>query len=143
MDDQRLKLLDAAKSALEATSDESLRVPYYCEENIWRLAYRKIHGQQNEVSKDRSYHVVFVSNPKACVPMFQQIAANDRTPPVMWDYHVVLIMTTTMSEDQAASKTCVIDIDSYVPCPCPLKDYVEMTFPNHQKWKKDYLPYFR
>ena len=142
MDDQRLKSLEAAKSALEAPSDESLRVPYYCEENIWRLAYRKIHGQHNEVSKNR-YHVVFVSNPKACVPMFQQLAANDPETPVMWDYHVVLLMTTTMSEDQVASKTYVIDIDSYVPYPCPLKDYVEMVFPNYQEWMREYLPYFR
>ena len=65
---------EASKSALEATSDISLRVPCYCEENVWRLAYRRIFQQQS----GSTYHVAFISNPKACVPMFEQLAADDR-----------------------------------------------------------------
>lgn len=78
MDDQWLRSLDAAKSALQAKSDASLRVPCYCEENVWRLAYRKIYQQKTQ----ETYHVAFVSNPKACVPMFEQLAAEDRNQPV-------------------------------------------------------------
>jgi len=80
MNDQWLGTLEAAKSALEATSDESLRVPCYCEENVWRLAYRKVH--QQEVRDSKTYNVVFVSNPKACVPMFEQKAASEKNTPV-------------------------------------------------------------
>jgi len=143
MNDQWLRSLEAAKSALEATSDASLRVPCYCEENVWRLTYRKICHHQTRATKNCSYNVAFVSNPKACVPMFEQLAANDRETPVMWDYHVLLFMTKTTSEDYIAPKTYVIDIDSHLPCPCPLEDYVEMVFPNHTEWVKKYLPYFR
>ena len=143
MNEQWLASLEAARSALEATSDASLRVPCYCEENIWRLIYRKIYQQQTEAAKYCSYHVVFVSNPKACVPMFEQLTADDRETPVMWDYHVLLFMTITTSEDSVAPKIYVLDIDSHLPCPCPLEDYVKMVFPNHTDWVKDYLPYFR
>ena len=78
MDQQQLKSLEAAKSALQTTPDASLRVPCYCEENVWRLAYRKICQQRNR----ETYHVAFVSNPRGCVPMFEQLAAEDRSQPV-------------------------------------------------------------
>ena len=153
MNDQELiGSLPAAKSALEALSDTSLRVPCYCEENVWRLAYRKMHQQQHHPTQlCSSYHVAFVSNPKGCVPMFEQLAGDpdDREVPVMWDYHVILFMTTTTSastcnqDDTTKTKTFVWDIDSFLPCPCPLEDYIEMVFPNHLTWRKEYLPYFR
>ena len=60
--------MEAAKTALEAENDADLRIPCYCEENIWRLAYRMIHGNNNKLD-DVQYHVVFVSNPSKCVPM--------------------------------------------------------------------------
>ena len=78
MTEQLLVSTEAAKSALQATSDESLRVPCYCEENVWRLAYQR--SRQQNSGED--YHVAFVSNPKGCVPMFEQLAAEDRDQPV-------------------------------------------------------------
>ncbi len=78
MTEQLLVSTEAAKSALQATSDESLRVPCYCEENVWRLAYRKSRLQRS----GEAYYVAFVSNPKGCVPMFEQLAAEDRDQPV-------------------------------------------------------------
>lgn len=143
MNDQWLMSLDAAKSALEASSDTTLRTPCYCEENVWRLAYRKINQEQARGTNNCSYHVAFVSNPKACVPMFEQLAADDRATPVMWDYHVILFRTTTTPEDSIAPKTYVMDIDSHLPYPCPFEDYIEMVFPNHTEWVKECLPYFR
>ena len=135
--------MEAARSALAAKTDASLRVPCYCEENVWRLAYREICTQESETTQNRKYFVAFVSNPKACVPMFEQLAAYDRKRPVMWDYHVVLLMTRTISENLEASKTFVMDIDSHLQSPCALEEYVEKVFPNSNEWVKDYLPYFR
>ena len=124
----------AAKSAIEASSDKSLRVPCYCEENVWRLAYRKIHQQEKKKQQQQEkqkrqqkkkkikttaaattttrttssfhYHVVFISNPKGCAPLFQQLAASDRDSAVFWDYHVILLeqesnstTTTTINDD--------------------------------------------
>ena len=79
MNDQWMRSSEAAKSALEATSDSSLRVPCYCEENVWRLAYRKVYQQQQTRG---TYHVAFVSNPKGCVPMYEQLAADNKRTPV-------------------------------------------------------------
>lgn len=49
--------LSAEQSALEAQSDKDLRVPYYCEENIWRLGVRKRVHQPGD-----RYYAVFISN---------------------------------------------------------------------------------
>ena len=192
----------AAKSAIEASSDKSLRVPCYCEENVWRLAYRKIHQQEKKQQQEKQkqqkkkkkitraaaattttrtttssfqYHVVFISNPKGCAPLFQQLAASDRDSAVFWDYHVILLeqennsTTTTINDDDDDNKnninnnndddqdvtegtttttvltknTLVWDIDSYLPFPCHLEDYIEMVFPNNLDWPKEYAPYFR
>jgi uncharacterized protein (DUF302 family) len=193
----------AAKSAIEASSDKSLRVPCYCEENVWRLAYRKIHQQKKQQeqqqeqqkkkikkaaatttsSSSSQYHVLFVSNPKGCAPLFQQLAASDRDSAVFWDYHVILLeqeenstttttTTTTINDDEddnekniinnnnnndddqdvtegtttttvLTKNTLVWDVDSYLPFPCHLEDYIEMVFPNNLDWPKEYAPYFR
>jgi hypothetical protein len=110
----------AAHSALTAPSDVALRVPCYCEENVWRLAFRKLYQQQrqqqqqwqqhnnnnnnsnnNDHKEDINnptilqYYVIFISNPKACVPMFQQLASSQRHQPIFWDYHVILVSTST------------------------------------------------
>ncbi|OEU10525.1 hypothetical protein FRACYDRAFT_193868 [Fragilariopsis cylindrus CCMP1102] len=159
----------AAKSAIEASSDKSLRVPCYCEENVWRLAYRKIHQQEKKKKQQQEkkqkrqqkkkkittaaatttttttssfqYHVVFISNPKGCAPLFQQLAASDRDSAVFWDYHDVTEGTTTTTV--LTKNTLVWDIDSYLPFPCHLEDYIEMVFPNNLDWPKEYAPYFR
>lgn len=78
MDIEQLTSLEASRTALQATPDASLRVPCYCEENVWRLAYRKVYQKKD----GETYHVAFVSNPKGCVPMFQQRAAEDPYQPV-------------------------------------------------------------
>ena len=125
----------AAKSAIEASSDKSLRVPCYCEENVWRLAYRKIHQQekkkqqQQEKQKQQKkkkkkietaaaatttrttssfqYHVVFISNPKGCAPLFQQLAASDRDSAVFWDYHVILLEQENNSTTTTTTTTTI------------------------------------
>ena len=62
----------------------------------------------------------------------------------MWDYHVILLMTTAASsEDPTSQKTYVLDIDSHLPYPCPVETYVEMVFPNHTQWNREILPLFR
>ena len=94
----------AESSAVEASADFDLRVPCYCEENSWRVAYRHLNNaapdddtaappsSSSPSSRKRNphYHVVFVSNERRCCPYFQQRA----TPPdkcVCWDYHVFVV----------------------------------------------------
>lgn len=107
----------ASSTALVGT-DQSLRVPCFCEENVWRLAYRKIRDESQE------FYVTFVTNPEKCVPMFHQLASDDPMKPCYWDYHVILLGVSKKS-----GKTQVFDIDSHLIYPCDLKDYLLQVFP--------------
>ena len=62
---------------------------------------------------------------------------------VCWDYHVLLFMTVNDTQDSVGPKTYVLDIDSHLPFPCPLDEYIEKSFLNHKSWMTEYLPYFR
>jgi hypothetical protein len=113
---------EAGASAIEASSDEALRVPCYCEENVWRLAYRKLKQQRGETR----YYVVFVSSEEKVVPMLYQKASEavngDSNEPVFWDYHVILL--------EMRERECnIIDIDTCLsPFPAPLNFYLDNSF---------------
>jgi hypothetical protein len=123
---------EAATTALEAPSNEALRVACYCEENVWRLAHCKLSNNPDE----NTYYVVFVSNKQECVAMWHQIAAHKGpNSPVFWDYHVYLMETCNANET-----TVVLDLDSHLPYPCPFDEYITQTF---QTDMEQYAPLFR
>ena len=128
-----------AATALSAASDQALRVPCYCEENVWRLVHRRQHLQHDLIKHD---YVVFVSNPSKSVCFFHQRANSDPSTPVFWDYHVILL-----SHDTTNNMVNVMDMDSYLPYPCSLSEYLEQTFPNGRELNQEHLeriaPYFR
>jgi hypothetical protein len=136
MDQAALDSCPAAKTALESPSDQSLRVPCYCEENVWRLAYRKL--QSNDAGTN-DYFVVFITNPLQCVPMYHQLAVTDPTKPIYWDYHVILISRSR--EDGSSAE--VFDLDSHLPFPCRLEKYLTDVFISEIHWPEQYKPYFR
>jgi protein N-terminal glutamine amidohydrolase len=129
----------AAATALSAATDQELRVPCYCEENVWRLAYRKT---QQQAGTTIQYYVVFVSNPSQSVCFFYQRANADPMTPVFWDYHVLLF-----EHDTTANMVNVLDVDSYLPCPCPLAEYLQQAFPDSTELDPEQLaqisPIFR
>lgn len=129
---------EVAQSALDAPSDEGLRVPCYCEENVYRLVARKLTQLESETSSVTgiSYFVVFVSNESQCVPMFHQLASKTPTSVCLWDYHVIVIQVHG-SDDGAQ----ILDIDSRLPYPCPLELYLHCTFP--EDVPPNYAPLFR
>jgi hypothetical protein len=117
MSDETFSSTEAARTALAAPDDQSLRVACYCEENVWRLAYRKL------CQKDRSqyqYYVVFISNPRKLVPMYHQVADPSRA--CCWDYHCIL---QRVDNDGAVA---VLDMDSCLPYACYLDEYLRCTF---------------
>lgn len=100
-------------TALSCPSEQELRVPCYCEENVWRLAYRRIHvdtseeggaaahiihcGEQTQDEESerlvsRNY-VVFISNEQRCCPMLAQRASKRSKEACFWDYHVIFIQS--------------------------------------------------
>lgn len=139
-DHQQNSTLTAAASSLTCPSERGLRVPCYCEENVWRLAYRRTHS--DNPADDGAYHVVFVSNETKCVPFFHQLASENSQQPCFWDYHVILLWTPDFSGE--ANQTQVLDVDSSLPYPSNLDDYLNHAFPidfngEHER----YSPLFR
>jgi len=164
----------AESTALSAESDADLRVPYFCEENVWRLAYRKLAQQQQQQKEQQQeeqqtqyeYLAAFVSNPDKAVPMFFQraaAAADDEDVRrncsyVCWDYHVILLRMRRRrrrrrrgqqlrigdaksrdsdhagedadDDDEEVEEIDVLDIDTLLPYPCPLQEYLERSFPH-------------
>ncbi|GKY94742.1 hypothetical protein MPSEU_000439600 [Mayamaea pseudoterrestris] len=109
----------AAESCLSIGNDLQLRVPYYCEENVWRLAYK----MTREHPDDRFY-VCFISNESNTVAMYNQLAASDeRDKPVIWDYHVILIRWCHRDE-----QAVVHDVDSRLSYPQSLRKYLLGSF---------------
>lgn len=121
----------AAETALKANNDQEIRVPYFCEENVWRLAYRKTHQEPAN-----RFFVAFISNTMQYVPMFQQLASDNAESPVCWDYHVILLSLTLPEK-----KVFVWDFDSRLPYPCPLSDYLKQSFPYDDR--ETFAPLFR
>lgn len=177
---------DASTTALAAVNDEGLRCPCYCEENVWRLTYRKLYGtttlfpskdpdskeekehkdndtpekhgkqihtQQKDNKDENEYYVLFVSNDQKSCPFLYQKAKENPYEPCFWDYHVLLMSVSIRSStDKSIAKhstaAYIWDIDSYLPYPCPLQQYLNATF--HYKlqfiqepYRSTYLPKFR
>jgi hypothetical protein len=140
----------AAETALQARSDGALRSPCYCEENVWRLAHRKLYSKDNNdnnnVNNDnRQYYAVFVSNPEKCVPMFYQLAESNPQKACFWDYHVILLSSSKGDGggEEEGTGTLVHDIDSHLPYPCPLSEYSQSSFPDIDTCPEEYAPMFR
>lgn len=119
----------AALTALSCASERELRVPCYCEENVWRLAYRRLNGggSSEGENKDNRYYVVFVSNEERCCPMFSQLAQDDADEPCFWDYHVLLISSSGPGVN-GTEKCLVWDMDSHLPFPTEVSDYLASVF---------------
>ena len=93
------------------------------------------------------YYVVFISNEARCCPFFHQRAkpVHFRDECVCWDYHVIVIRTSnsrtmncninnpSSSAGNTTASSCkmmteVLDVDSWMPYPCPIKLYLDETF---------------
>lgn len=148
----------AKSSAISCQSEQDLRSPCYCEENVWRLAYRRIFGPAKAASASASiststsngnatvdkeneqYYVVFVSNDEECCPMLNQRASKHPDEPCFWDYHVILIQcsqqrhinsSNSNKHSKAKQNTLfaqVLDMDSKLSFPCTLDEYLDGTF---------------
>lgn len=89
--------------------------PCYCEENIWHLA------ADPRLEEGRRW-VVFISNRQKSCAFWCHRAAEEEGSPVLWDYHVVLLIETT-------SGPKVFDLDSTAGFPMSLTAYLMVTFP--------------
>ncbi|MEW5849002.1 MAG: protein N-terminal glutamine amidohydrolase [Myxococcota bacterium] len=87
----------------------------FCEENVWQLC------QRPELASRRR-DAVFISNAHKACPLWMQRASPHPREPVMWDYHVILLV-----DDDGGWH--VWDLDTRLPFPCALEQYLRGTFP--------------
>lgn len=108
----------------------------YCEENIYFLA--QAFSADPDTAKYWDIFVVFISNRSKTVALWCQKLANESHRPVVWDYHVVLVLRLrnhVLSQDVRCAPTVdetthswVYDFDTILDLPCALQEYLDKTF---------------
>jgi hypothetical protein len=110
---------------------EPIYTPCYCEENVWNLAKKF----SSDVS--RRAFVIFISNKKKSVVIFEQKSSSVDLGYVVWDYHVIYV------RENSESVLEVHDLDSKLPTPCKLVEYLHRAFPDPSSLKRHLRPMFR
>lgn len=100
--------------------DSSVYTACYCEENVYNLL------RLSAPLAPRSF-AVFISNAARACAVHGQLASAGPSLPVVWDYHVVLVV---FQEDAASGGWVVYDLDSRLSFPCPLASYLASAFPS-------------
>jgi hypothetical protein len=91
--------------------------PYFCEENVLQLL------QSSHLPESRC--AMFISNANKTVAMWGQKASRNKNEPVVWDYHVVLLLP---------KDGLVLDLDNREKLVWPLREWLEYSF------RKDLTP---
>ena len=99
---------------------------YYCEENIWHVC-------QHEPF-EHSY-VIFIASTGASFPMMNQSVMTDPTVPILWDYHVVLLVHAEVNQ--------ILDFDTALPFCCDIDKYFSYSFLDNRLLDEHERPYFR
>ncbi|KAF9646275.1 hypothetical protein BDM02DRAFT_3130510 [Thelephora ganbajun] len=106
----------------------------YCEENIYLLAASFLAIPDFRNSWDLS--VVFISNRTKTVALWNQRPARAEGVPIVWDYHVVLVLRPLFSsrddmDDGKNSRTgsLIYDLDTTLDLPYDAQYYLKQTFP--------------
>ncbi|KAF9566342.1 hypothetical protein CPC08DRAFT_814909 [Agrocybe pediades] len=114
----------------------------YCEENVYLLCDQFL--KDTSVTERWEAYAVFISNENKTAALWYQKAARVEGNPVIWDYHVILVLRprneadTLESLDSGSlsaqyeadqSGSWVYDFDTTLPVPCQWEDYLSLTFP--------------
>lgn len=103
--------------------------PFYCEENIWLLAQDPRCGEGERL-------VALITGADGHVAMWQQKPAHGPGEPVLWDYHVVLVV-------RAGGTWRVWDFECTVGMPLAADSWIAACFPHHDGLPLGYRPRFR
>ncbi len=96
----------------------------FCEENVYLLAKKCI--TIDATTKCESF-VVFISSRSKQTPIWCQKSGRSNESPVVWDYHVVLLVREN-SCDANNPNSVIFDIDSTLPFPCRAAKYFVQSF---------------
>eukprot|EP00752_Nemacystus_decipiens_P009215 g8230.t2 len=106
---------------------------HYCEENAVRLC---AHLLDRAEASDVELFVVFVSNQARQVPVWNQLLADSRDEPVLWDYHVVLLT-------KHPHGNWVYDLDSTLAFPTQAAQYMTQAFRRGHRMQERFRQKFR
>ena len=99
--------------------------PFYCEENVFHLC-------ADDRVAQRPREIVFISNAARSCAMWHQRAAHRPGAPMVWDYHVVLLVGAPWE---------IWDLDTTLGFPVPALAYLRRSF--RADVPAEYLPVFR
>ncbi|KAF9533441.1 N-terminal glutamine amidase-domain-containing protein, partial [Crepidotus variabilis] len=112
---------------------DSVYTSCYCEENVYMLS--KSFSSDPEITKIWDPFVVFISNSSKTVALWSQKAAPKPDGPVVWDYHVVLILKSKIFQYESHGTDSglqhdawVYDFDTTLENPSNFQEYVMHTF---------------
>ena len=132
-DDQKKKLMETLKYQYQSQ---------YCEENIYKLCeeFLSIDSQleKEDVGAGNSNFVLFISSSAGAVPIWKQKKSPDSETPVIWDYHVILVRV-----DLLTGEVLVYDMDTVLPMPCPIHQYISESFRPDTRLMEQYRQLFR
>ncbi|XP_027938058.1 protein N-terminal glutamine amidohydrolase [Vigna unguiculata] len=111
--------------------------PFYCEENVYLLC-KKLCSDGVAKAEGSDLFVVFISNEKKQIPLWNQKASKRADGVILWDYHVICIQIK-----QGNVPPLVWDLDSTLPFPSPLPLYVSETIRPSFQLFSDYNRLFR
>ncbi|PKU69201.1 Protein N-terminal glutamine amidohydrolase [Dendrobium catenatum] len=112
--------------------------PCYCEENVYLLC-KKLVMLGVAAPTVRDLFVVFISNDDKKIPLWNQKASKSSDKLVIWDYHVICIQIVNQKNaEEGRSSHLIWDLDSSLPFPLPLDQYVSETFRLHLPLKSTY-----
>ncbi len=75
---------------------------HYCEENVYKLCEKSL------CKDDFESFAVIVSNSNKSIPIWCQSLSKDSSSPVVWDYHVILVLVPR----EIDKKSVVYDFDT-------------------------------
>ncbi|KAF9452261.1 hypothetical protein P691DRAFT_722298 [Macrolepiota fuliginosa MF-IS2] len=117
----------------------------YCEENVYLLCQEFM--TRKDVHEHWEVWAVFISNERKTVALWEQKVAREEGAPVVWDYHVILLLEakgigngsawgsrggvgTSDRSSRNGVQSWVYDFDTAItPVPCPWDEYMMRTFP--------------
>ncbi|MFT4924281.1 MAG: hypothetical protein ACI8WB_000359 [Phenylobacterium sp.] len=100
----------------------------YCEENIWHLC-------QHPNFAGFEKRIVVISNADKTCAVWHQSAASEDQVPVIWDYHVILLVLF--------DHWTVWDLDSTLPLGEAFTRYLPQTFPTLAPQYHRFMPRFK
>ena len=109
----------------------------YCEENIWMLCQHVKNSNPEFLS---NLSTLFISNPNKSIPIWEQLGQKDKDCPVVWDYHVVLLLAF---QNNSSYEYFVYDLDSSLPFPSRLSEYVKKALRSDSDLMSQYWRYIR